>query len=216
MRHQRLQMMNGNGSFAYLPFVNFLGHAYLSFQHPQILVGNMISDFIKGRAQYDYPIAIQKGIRLHRSIDAFTDLHPATKAAREIFKDHYRLYSAPLVDVLYDHFLANHTESFSNESLFSFSQQTYTTLQDHTHLLPANFAMLFTYMRRDNWLYGYHTEEGIFRSIRGLMRRASMNDDGTRACELLISEKIFLQQCFEDFVGDVKSFAKAQFDELQD
>jgi hypothetical protein len=30
--------------------MNYLGHAYLSFNHQDILVGNMISDFIKGKA----------------------------------------------------------------------------------------------------------------------------------------------------------------------
>ena len=42
----------------------------------------MISDFVKGKKQFDYPINIQKGIQLHRAIDTFTDQHHATKAAK--------------------------------------------------------------------------------------------------------------------------------------
>ena len=63
--------------------MNYLAHAYLSFRHPGLLTGNMISDFIKGKKQYDYPDHIQLGIRLHRAIDAFTDNHPATREMRE-------------------------------------------------------------------------------------------------------------------------------------
>ncbi len=51
--------------------MNYLAHAYLSFHDPEVLVGNMISDFVKGKKQYDYPDGIQKGIRLHRIIDLF-------------------------------------------------------------------------------------------------------------------------------------------------
>ena len=33
--------------------MNYLAHAYLSFNDPEILVGNMISDFVKGKKKAD-------------------------------------------------------------------------------------------------------------------------------------------------------------------
>ena len=86
--------------------MNYLAHAYLSFNEPAILVGNMISDFIKGKKQFDYPGPIQKGIRLHRDIDNFTDTHPVTQQLKSYFRPAYRLYSGAFSDVVYDHFLA--------------------------------------------------------------------------------------------------------------
>ena len=62
--------------------MNYLAHAYLSFNEPEILVGNMISDFVKGKKKFDYSPGVQKGIALHRAIDNFTDYHTATKAAK--------------------------------------------------------------------------------------------------------------------------------------
>ena len=61
--------------------MNYLAHAYRSFHLPDILVGNMISDFVKGKKKYEYSEGILKGIDLHRSIDTFTDEHEATKQA---------------------------------------------------------------------------------------------------------------------------------------
>jgi len=87
--------------------LNYLAHAYLSFDQPEIIVGNLISDFVKGKKKFDYPPGIQKGIALHRAIDTFTDSHPATKEAKEVFRPHYRLYAGAFIDVAYDHFLAN-------------------------------------------------------------------------------------------------------------
>ncbi len=43
--------------------MNYLAHAYFSFNQPPVIVGNLISDFIKGKKQFDYPAEIQKGIR---------------------------------------------------------------------------------------------------------------------------------------------------------
>lgn len=95
--------------------MNFLAHAYLSFNDPDILAGNMISDFVKGKKQYEYSEGIRNGILLHREIDRFTDSHPATKAMMSFFRPSYRLYAAPLTDIVYDYFLANDKNVFSTE-----------------------------------------------------------------------------------------------------
>ena len=77
----------------------------------------MISDFVKGRDKFVFSGNIQKGIELHRHIDQFTDLHPATKKAMEVFRPYYRLYSGPIMDILYDHFLAKDPNLFDDASL---------------------------------------------------------------------------------------------------
>ena len=87
--------------------MNYLAHAYLSFEITDIMVGNMISDFVKGKQKLNYPFAIQQGITLHRAIDSFTDSHAVTRQAKSFFKESYGLYAGPLVDVAYDYFLAN-------------------------------------------------------------------------------------------------------------
>ena len=65
--------------FDNLRLMNYLAHAYLSFNIPEILVGNLISDFVKGKRKLDYPPGIRTGITLHRAIDTFTDTHPAIR-----------------------------------------------------------------------------------------------------------------------------------------
>lgn len=194
--------------------MNFLGHAYLSFGHPEILVGNMISDFVKGKTQYQYSEGIQKGIRLHRLIDDYTDRHPATVAAKEYFRPAYRLYSAPIVDVVYDHLLASDENLFTDSQLMELAQHTYGILDQYTAILPARFAAMLPYMKGDNWLYQYKTEQGIFRSLQGLMRRASMADDGSEAFALMRTHKPGLALQYRHLIVDVKHFAKAAFDDL--
>ncbi|MEI9909899.1 MAG: ACP phosphodiesterase [Bacteroidota bacterium] len=123
--------------------MNYLAHAYLSFNDPEILVGNLISDFVKGKKKFDYPPVIRQGIMLHRFIDTYTDEHPATKEAKEIFRPHYRLYSGAFVDVVYDHFLARDENEFTEPSLFDFSQQVYSMLENYQPWFPEHFAMMF-------------------------------------------------------------------------
>jgi acyl carrier protein phosphodiesterase len=194
--------------------MNYLAHAVLSFNSPPILVGNMISDFVKGGQKSGYTADVQKGIMLHRAIDAFTDAHPATANAKEIFRPHYRLYSAPIMDVVYDHFLAVDNTVFPNASLLPFTLQVYRTLEEQTIHLPPRFLTVLTYMKAENWLYHYHTPEGIRKSLHGLVRRATYIHDSTQAFALFLSHYDELQACFNAFFPDVKQMAKQHLDEL--
>lgn len=191
--------------------MNYLAHAYLSYNHPQVLVGNMISDFVKGKAQFRYERLIQVGIQLHRRIDSFTDDHAATRRAKEIFRPYYRLYSGAIVDVLYDHFLANDETIFNDaHPLLHFSAHTYTVLEEHTVHLPERFVVMLPYMKTQNWLYNYQYRLGIERSLKGLVRRASYLSDAAPAFELFNEHYPLLQECYNDFIEDVKNHAKEQ------
>ena len=188
--------------------MNFLAHAYLSFNQPGILTGNMISDFVKGRKKFDYPAVIQKGIALHRAIDEFTDFHPITQKAKLFFKNDYRLYSGAFVDVVYDHFLANDKNEFANEAgLHSFCQATYTGLQNDFEILPPKFQQMLPYMQQQNWLYHYRLAEGIEKSFGGLVRRAAYMSDSATAFTIFNKYHDELGECYELFFPELKNFA---------
>ena len=194
--------------------MNFLAHAYLSFGHPQVLTGNMISDFVKGKARFTYPPGVQTGIVLHRAIDAYTDAHPVTKEAMSLFRPHYRLYSGAIMDVLYDHFLARDAQLFTEESLHRFSQEVYAALDANAYSLPPAFAHILVYMKSENWLYRYRSTAGIEKSLRGLSMRAAYMGDSREAVALLHRHYDELNDLYTRFMADVKLFAKARFDEL--
>src|SRR5690242_7754823 len=129
--------------------MNYLGHAYLSYNNPQVLLGNIAGDHFKGKLSLAaLPVDMQKGVMLHRSIDGFTDTHPATARAKVWFREAYGLYSSAIIDVVYDHFLANDPKIFSSEKdLYHFTQDTYQTITDNEHLMPETFAAYFPHMK---------------------------------------------------------------------
>ena len=194
--------------------MNYLAHAYFSFNHAEILAGNMISDFVKGKKKYDYPPGIQKGIALHREIDEFTDAHKATRLAKEIFRPDYRLYSGAFVDVVYDFFLANDADVFTEASLFDFTQTTYLLLEQNNKWFPEKFAGMFPYMKSQDWLYNYRQTRGIEKSFGGLVRRASYLKESETAFRLFTENLGFLQQQYDFFSADIKQFAQKRFQSL--
>ncbi len=188
--------------------MNYLAHAYLSFGNEEILLGNMTSDFIKGKKQFLYPPVVHKGILLHRAIDDFTDSHPITQKAKSVFKAAYRLYSGAFIDVVYDHFLAIEPTAFANEvALYDFSQTTYQQLEKQKPIMPPQFEHLFFYMQSQNWLYGYRTLPGIYQSFGGLVKRAAYLHDSTPAIKIFDQHYHFLQSCFDEFWEEMRIFA---------
>ena len=172
----------------------------------------MISDFVKGKKKFLYPIVIQQGISLHRIIDTYTDQHPATREAKEIFRPYYRLYSGAFVDVVYDHFLAVDENEFREISLLDFSNRVYDTLQKHQIWLPEIFAAMFPYMKNQNWLYNYRTIAGTGKSLGGVVRRATYLSDSTEAVLLFDKHYQPLQACYRQFWNDAKPYIRKQFE----
>ena len=187
--------------------MNYLAHAYLSFGDPDILAGNMISDFIKGKKKYEYSVRIQMGITLHRKIDAYTDSHPATRQAKEFLKTTAGPYAGAFVDIVYDHFLANDPYEFEEGVLAIFAQNTYIQLEPFQNEFPEKFQRFFHYMRMQNWLLNYRLTEGIHNSFRGLCHRAKYLDDAEPVFEAFLRHYEELKMTYEFFFPHVKALA---------
>lgn len=195
--------------------MNYLAHAYLSFNDPAVTVGNMISDYVKGKKKFDYPQGIQRGITLHRAIDTFTDQHEATRGAKEIFRPAYRLYSGAFVDVVYDHFLATDEDEFTKDSLFAFAQQVYADIDRHNTWLPEQFERMFPHMKTNNWLFNYRLKEGTGKSLQGVAYRAAYLTEGETAYQLFQQHYQLLRDYYRQFWADLKPFAKMQYEFLE-
>jgi acyl carrier protein phosphodiesterase len=186
--------------------MNYLAHAYLSFNQPEILVGNMISDYVKGKQKFLYEKRILAGIDLHRVIDTFTDAHIVTHQAAEVFKPAVRLYSGAFIDVVYDHFLALDHTQLNEKEWFDFSLKTYQNLTPYQDIFPERFAKMFPYMRDQNWLFNYRYKQGIENSFKGLAHRAKYLQSSEAAFDIFENQYDFLQDCYNKFFPSLKQF----------
>lgn len=194
--------------------MNFLAHAYLSFNDEETLVGNMISDFVKGKKKLDFSVGIQRGIALHRAIDAFTDQHPATREAKKYLQEAVGLYSGPFVDIIYDHFLASDDKEFAEDHLEEFCRATYKTLNEYSAVLPLPFSAMLPFMTSQNWLYNYKNLWGTERSFGGLARRAQYLQSEKEAFASFLLHYSSLQKCYNDFFPSVKEYARKYMNTL--
>lgn len=192
--------------------MNFLAHATLSLHKDDILFGNMIADFVKGRLPLNnYPQEIREGILLHRKIDSFTDRHPAVLKAKNYFRLDYRLYSGAFVDIVFDHFHANDPHYFNhNEDLLHFTQHIYQVLQKNHHLLPTSSQYLFLVMQEENWLYNYKTFKGLKQGLRGVTRRAKYLENWENAFEISMNHYYELNQLYFEVMEALVLYVKKE------
>jgi acyl carrier protein phosphodiesterase len=192
--------------------LNFLAHLFLSGNDPEIMVGNFIGDFVRGRNVHEqFRPAIALGIELHREIDDFTDSHAVVMESKKRLRPKYRHYSPVIVDMFYDHFLAKDWPNYHSLPLHQFALEAYSVLDEYNEHLPERVQGLLPHIIKGNWLYNYSRIEGIHGALSGMSRRTpyeSRMDEATQDLREFYTEfgnefsRFFpeLQQMSEKFI----------------
>jgi len=194
--------------------VNFLAHIYLSFDDPEITLGNFFADHIRGNKYKHFPSKVQKGILLHRAIDTFTDAHPIPRISSKRLHKNYSHYSRVIVDIFYDHFLAKNWADYSEVPLKRFAESFYDLLEKNYELLPLGTQRMMPYMVADNWLYHYASLDGISRVLNGMNRRTKNKSRMNFAILDLEEHYNDFESEFQAFFEELITFSRLKFNEL--
>lgn len=185
--------------------MNYLAHLYLSGNDPELLLGNFIADHLKGADRKRlYPEAVQRGIALHRSIDAFTDAHEIVAQSKQRVRNEFGKYAPVIVDVFYDHFLAANWQQYHPLPLAQYAQNTYAYLQERFADLPAGAQYMLPFMQQHDWLTGYAQLAGIERVMGGMSRRSKFDSRMHEAPALLQSAYPAFEQEFLAFFPELE------------
>ncbi|QHJ06285.1 ACP phosphodiesterase [Hymenobacter busanensis] len=190
--------------------MNFLAHLLLSGPNDDLIVGNFAAEAVRGRAALEaYPAAVQRGIRLHRLIDSFTDNHPVVRRSTARLREQgLGKWAGVVADVGYDHLLARDFARYTyrpQEPLAAFSQRMYTILQARHNELPERLQHMFRYMREGDWLTGYAQPEGLARALDGLSRRVPGAEVLATGGAAFLAERPAYEMDFEEFWPEVRA-----------
>lgn len=192
--------------------MNYLAHLFLAGPSVESLIGNLAGDFVKGPLRHQFTPGIRDGIRLHRSVDAFTDTHPQVAAFRRVLIPDHGHYARVISDVFFDYFLANNWRRYSDEPLPAFLQRIYRTIDPHVAQLPGHLPFVYPRMRDEQWLLSYVGIDGIRITLTNLSRRLSRRPHLEDATHHLVDSRPELERRFHDFFPDVVAFAKDERD----
>ena len=169
------------------------------------MVGNFIADSVKGNASLGFSTEVQKGIKLHREIDHFTDTHLITSVSKERLRVRYKKYAPVITDIFYDHFLALYWQDYSDKSLTLFTQEVYGYLGQQYHTFPEKSKQFYQYMIRYDILNAYAKIEGIKQVMSGMAKRTAYISGMETATEELLSAYAAYEYEFRVFFPDLQA-----------
>ena len=196
--------------------MNHLAHFVLSDNDPDLAIGNFVADFITNRQLPDFTEGVQRGIWLHREIDAFTDAHPIVKQSTKRLHPFHHKYSPVIVDVYYDFLLAKNWDKFQTEdpsvSLPIFVENAYNLLTDRVLELPNSVQNFLPRMIAEDFLSEPTTLEGLEKCFKRIEKAATFPGNFGNAAGHLAEflEKFDAEFClfFPDLQNHVAEFLK--------
>ncbi len=185
--------------------MNYLGHLLVLPDAGLTTLGNLLGDFFKGRTDLIEHPDLRLGVTLHRQIDQFTDTHPIVLHSKARIGADRRRVAGVLVDIFYDHFLAQDLdiESFRDPLL------------RHANHLPEKLRDLPNRMISTRWLGSYSSVESIaYVLVRMQQRRARVTGLIGAEQDLLNHYDALREDC-KAFFPDLQAFTKDAIHRLQ-
>ncbi|MCU0325300.1 MAG: acyl carrier protein phosphodiesterase [Spirosomaceae bacterium] len=183
--------------------MNYLAHLFLSGDEEEVIVGNMMEDFIVGTIEHPrnqhLSERIKVGIELHRLIDVFMDTHDSVKSCKSVLYPKYHKYSSVIIDVFFDHFLAKYWEKYTKEDFKYFRGRIYEAFENHWEILPKPMQPTIESMIHHDWLKNYSEFWGIERALQNVSKRAKHDSGMENAVVDLKQNYELIQRSFEDF-----------------
>ncbi len=186
--------------------MNLLAHALLANGDPDRIVGQLCGDFVRGSHLDAFPAAIQAGIRCHRAVDSYTDKHPINLQARNLFEKPYRRFAGIVVDVAYDHFLANEWQRYHDAALASYTAGVSEALSARHDLLPEGLQRFSALLEAEDTLQRNLHRDHIELTLQRIsQRRKSLAPLAGVAASLWANEAA-LKQMFDHFFPQLVSY----------
>ena len=151
--------------------MNYLAHCLLAENDPQSLVGNLMADAIP-RGRFDrLPPRVQRGILQHRRVDGFTDRHAVTLRSIHRLNRSWGWFGGIIMDIYYDHLLAESWDTYCPESLRDFCDHTNDILAEQMDEMPPEAQHLARRLIDLDRLYSYGTLDGIGSALTSVSER---------------------------------------------
>ncbi|MBI9033833.1 MAG: DUF479 domain-containing protein [Bacteroidales bacterium] len=194
--------------------MNFLAHLYTSGEDCEIILGNFIADHVKGNKILSFSPKVQAGIRLHRTIDAFTDSHPIVTQSKQRLRLEYGKYASVIVDIYYDHFLAKYWNEYSDKKLLDYTASAYRLLMRNFFNLPSRTKKLLPFMVKSNWLYSYRDTEFLKWVFERMAQRTRFHSGMETAVLALLRDYNDYEIEFRAFFSLLTEFAEKELKQL--
>lgn len=148
---------------------------------------------------------VVEGIRLHRSIDHFTDTHPLVLEVVELFRPQQKRFAPVVVDLVFDHLLACDFHHWSELDLWEFTESVFDQIDSQEQHIPQRAMVFYPHLKKHNWLLHYSKTKGLQLALEGMDRRISAPSVMADCIGLVIENRDVLNGLFVPFFKDLQN-----------
>lgn len=179
--------------------MNHLAHSVLSCNDQDLLMGNMLTDFVKLKEAQMIHEDFQKGITLHRFIDKFMDSHSITKEAVNILRPSQGKYASVSIDLLWDYMLARNWDRYQTEPVKDYANFIYEGLENSYDRLPDHLIERFQSLISYKFLEQYSEEWRFQKVLERMQKRAKFKANFDQLLPDIANEFVVLEKLFNEF-----------------
>lgn len=191
-----------------------MAHFQLAWPDEGLIAGGLEGDFYKGLLRGELPSDLERGIKLHRAIDAYTDGHPLIAQLRRELPPGLRRYAGILIDLCFDHYLSLHWPRFSTVRLADFSAEVYRILDKHEGGLTAGARTMAARIIEYDVLNLYLEWDTVPASAARIGERFRRHNPFLDLNRELSPAKELLEHTFLDFYPQLQSFSREKIKQL--
>lgn len=144
--------------------MNYLAHLLLSENSAEARTGSLLADFINISNKeliLHFCSEISSAVIQHREIDQYTDAHEDVTSAIKFFFPRFRHYSRIIVDILFDHYLSIHWNSFCPHPMDCFVESVYNSFKSLPNGMPQKFEKFICRFIQYDLLRAYLTLDDL-------------------------------------------------------
>lgn len=190
--------------------MNHFAHLYLARPTVESRVGNLLGDFARGLDTDRLPEAVRAGLEHHRAVDAFTDAHPEVLACKALFSTERRRFAGIALDILFDHYLLRHWDSFGHGDRGRFISELYRDLERGAGLMPVEMARVTERMVTHDWFHAYQDLDNVGAAMDRVAQRIRFRHRFAGIIEEIRPLDNELEARFLAFFPDLKAFSESR------
>lgn len=195
--------------------MNFLAHFHLAWPDEGLIAGGLEGDYRKGVLRGQLPAQLERGVKLHRAIDAYTDGHPLVLQLRRELPPGLRRYAGILIDLCFDHYLSLHWTRFSSMSLPDFSAAVYRILDAQAWALSDDARRMTARLIEYDVLNLYQEWDTVTATAARIGQRLRRDNPFLELERELSPSKDTLERGFLDFYPQLEAFCREAIIQLR-
>jgi len=193
--------------------VNWLAHVFLSENHIEHQLGNLLADPLKGRAWDEATQMFRRGLETHKRIDTFTDQHPLVRQSKRRLKNRKYLRGV-IIDIVYDHLLTVHWQKYASTDFKLFTADFREDAPLHIERYPKKAKHIINRVVDIQLLSSYSDLEGLGEGFKRIDKRLSdrvlAKESAFGYLPLVADELHNIEQDFLEFFPELMGHVKKE------